>query len=175
MLTLNFQTSHTLPSGSGLVVKGFPFPYQLPAGVSALSGEKMCLKGPNAAEFECRSCVSDASASPSWTWQAESGSISLRVRNGSSLAAGHHQIAWRFYNPTKTLRSACNVEPDADPTADCPSKVRLTLHVSYEAQRAAGTNGVELDSGALGVLGTGDVAAWTRAHPCAHPCPSPVI
>ncbi len=161
-LTIYFQTSHVLPASSGIVLKGLPLPDQLPAGVVS----SLCLRGPSAVHFLCRSCASDGSGSPFGTWHMDSGQIYLRVKNGSSVPAGNHELSWRFYNPTKSLRTTCR--PAGSGTSGgnqgCPSKVRPTLHVSYEYEKAASTKGVELDSGALGVLGAGQPPAWTRAQ-----------
>jgi hypothetical protein len=146
-------------------MKGFPFVYQLPLGAAPYSENVMYIKGRSASKLQCQLCADDGSGSAKGIWLADHGEVRLRVNNGSSLAAGQHQVSMRFYNPIKMLRSACAQMNDGTPESrGCPSKVHLSLHVSYDYDKAIMSNGVAIDGGQLGVLGAGDAPSWVRTH-----------
>jgi len=173
ILTIEFHTSGVLPSGSGLLIRGLPWGYLLPAGAKppASSSASVCLQGRSSVEFECRECTSGASGSAAGHWrmldaEGRLGELYIRVNNGTKLPAGHHVVAFPFYNPVRTFRAACKANADGVNIVDrdCPSTVQLTLHVSAQYDELGSSRGVVLEDGELGVLGGGDVASWLQAE-----------
>ena len=158
-ITLTFTTSHLLPSGSGLLLKGLPLLSRLPEGAAGqLNGEQrvdLCLTGRSSLELECRACVDAAPGAKSGdafgSWLPEAGEIHMRVNNGSSLTAGQHEVSFRFYNPTTTLRAACHSSASGANMVgqDCPSTVLLTLQASYEYERMRQASPVVLATGGM--------------------------
>ena len=177
ILTLNFSTSHDLPPGSGVVIKGLPPVHQLGEGLApdierdvANDGQMpgrqdrdglVCVTGPSADFFECRSCPNHDGGAAAGIWRTgtsrhdmqittnlanldmgRGGQIHLRVNAGKTLPAGYHQVSWRFYNPMSMLRQACRTVRESGnlvnvPALECKSTVQPTIHVSYEHGKAA--------------------------------------
>jgi Ca2+-binding EF-hand superfamily protein len=184
VLTLGFNTSHVLPPKSGIVIKGLPLAWQLPLAGSTSGREKVidvCLIGPSAKYFACLSCPNKARARAAGRWFTEVGEIHLQVNFGGSLSTDYHEVSWNFYNPTNMMRTACkstDIPGSVMESAECPSAVRPTLHVSYDYARAAadcnvdpalcvpGTEAMTPASKGInhGVLGAGESAAWSRAQ-----------
>jgi Ca2+-binding EF-hand superfamily protein len=139
ILTLSFTTSHLLPSGSILLLKGLPLLSRLPQGAAGERNDEqmdLCLTGRSSLPLDCQSCEGAAPAESGGafgSWLPRAGEIRMQVRNGFSLPAGQHELSFRFYNPTTTLRTPCQSGPDGVKLAgqDCPSLATLTLQASY--------------------------------------------
>jgi hypothetical protein len=128
-----------LPSGSILLLKGLPLLSRLPQGAAGERNDEqmdLCLTGRSSLPLNCRSCEGAAPAESSGafgSWLPRAGEIRMQVRNGFSLSEGQHELSFRFYNPTTTLRTPCQLGPDGVKMVgqDCPSLATLTLQASY--------------------------------------------
>jgi Ca2+-binding EF-hand superfamily protein len=156
ILTLSFTTSHLLPPGSRLLLKGLPLLSRLPQGAAGNDVQMdLCLTGPSSLPLDCRSCEGAALAESGGaygSWLPRAGEIRMQVRNGFSLAAGQHKLSFRFYNPTTTLRTPCQLSADGVKMVgqDCPSLATLTLQASYVYET--------LDLATAAILRTGGTA-----------------